>query len=73
MKKEMPGNCLVWLNSFGLLAHFYKFNREVQFLACHLMIGIKRNGMIILCNDFYREGLPLNILEIYLLSYGKPL
>ena len=40
-----------------MLLDFHQFNVEVQFLACHFMVGIKGDGSVITGGHFDRNGL----------------
>ena len=40
------------------LFYFHQFNLEIQFLACHLMIGIKSNRLLFLRSTFTGNGCP---------------
>lgn len=51
------------------LFYFYQFNLEVQLLACHLMVGVEGDGLLVLGCHLYREGLAELIGQIYALTY----
>lgn len=69
-----PGILRFFISSFLFLRlfflfYFYQFNLEVQLLACHLMVGIEGDGLLVLGCHLYREGLAELIGQIYALTY----
>ena len=56
---------------FISLFHLNQFNSEIQFFACHFVVGVKGDILFIFCDYFHREWLAILVGQVYLLTFSK--
>ena len=56
-QKRVPGSFVLTLFLCIFLFHFNQLNLKIQLFSSHLMVGIKRDIYLILCDNLDRERL----------------